>query len=183
DQVVGQPWGWIWNSSGNDDPQREPQLTNRGLSVPQEVERLFQRRNGTRIWVHVTWTPIREPGNPGGFAISIKDIDARIRAEEVVRAQKDVERAVLDSMTALVAVLDATGEIRAVNRAWILATDTTTDPAAFGPTAARVGGLDSRYPPRVVVDSGTDDRSLRIRILLRFKRVAQVLLGLRDAAR
>lgn len=74
-------------------------------------------RNGkiTPIEINATFIPI---GNSGRILTLCRDVSERRRSEERLRQSAAMSRAVLDSMHAAIAVLDARGEIVEVNAGW-----------------------------------------------------------------
>jgi PAS domain S-box-containing protein len=80
-------------------------------------ELLARRKDGTDIPVEIGLTPLRTSTGLHVLA-TIVDISAR-KALDTLLGEKDaLNQAVLDSLTAEVAVLDHAGEITAVNKAW-----------------------------------------------------------------
>jgi len=92
------------------------------LSRGERVEHLETqrvRRDGTRIDVSVSVSPIKDPsGRVVGGATIARDITERRRAERALRESMELNRAVMDSQAAHIAVLDRDGRIVAVNDAW-----------------------------------------------------------------
>ncbi|MDQ1291546.1 MAG: hypothetical protein QG615_1354, partial [Nitrospirota bacterium] len=80
-------------------------------------EFLAQRKDGTDVPVEIGLTPLHTSTGLHVLA-TIVDISAR-KALDALLGEKDaLNQAVLDSLTAEVAVLDHAGEITAVNKAW-----------------------------------------------------------------
>jgi PAS domain S-box-containing protein len=74
-----------------------------------EVEGLRRRKDGTRLWAQVGVTPLRNgSGSLRGFAMVIRDITERIRAEERLREARDELE---------VRVAERTGELAEANTA------------------------------------------------------------------
>jgi PAS domain S-box-containing protein len=78
----------------------------------------YTRKDGRVIPVAYTSSPIVSDGQIVGAVVAFRDISERKRAEEELRESKDLNQAVLDSLTAHIAVLDRDGRIVAVNNAW-----------------------------------------------------------------
>lgn len=80
-------------------------------------EFLARRKDGTEISVEIGLAPLRTSTGTHVLA-TIVDISARKTLDELLREKDALNQAVLDSLTAEVAVLDQTGQITAVNTAW-----------------------------------------------------------------
>lgn len=84
-----------------------------------EGETEFRRKDEKVIWIRAQVRVIRDSGGqPVGILSISHDITAQKAAQRTAELQAALERAVLDSLPAHVAVLDADGNIRAVNQAW-----------------------------------------------------------------
>jgi len=98
------------------------------------------RKDGTPVWID---SRVRRIIDGEGRAIGIvglsHDITDRRRAEAALREKDELNRAVLDSMAAHVAVLEPDGQIRAVNRAWREFTLATLPPGTPYPPSCDVG--------------------------------------------
>ncbi|SPP64446.1 PAS domain-containing hybrid sensor histidine kinase/response regulator [Nitrospira lenta] len=88
-------------------------------------EFLARRKDGTEISVEIGLAPLRTSTGVHVLA-TIVDISARKALDELLREKDALNQAVLDSLTAEVAVLDQAGQITAVNTAW----------RQFGPNAS-----------------------------------------------
>lgn len=80
-------------------------------------EFLARRKDGTEVAVEIGLAPLRTSTGVHVLA-TIVDISARKALDELLRQKDVLNQAVLDSLTAEVAVLDQTGQITAVNTAW-----------------------------------------------------------------
>ncbi len=80
-------------------------------------EFLARRKDGKEISVEIGLAPLRTSTGTHVLA-TIVDISARKSLDELLREKDALNQAVLDSLTAEVAVLDQTGQITAVNTAW-----------------------------------------------------------------
>ncbi|MCS6291668.1 MAG: PAS domain S-box protein, partial [Nitrospira sp.] len=80
-------------------------------------EFLARRKDGKEISVEIGLAPLRTSTGVHVLA-TIVDISARKALDELLREKDALNQAVLDSLTAEVAVLDQTGQITAVNTAW-----------------------------------------------------------------
>ena len=79
--------------------------------------RYHRKKDGTIFPVEIVGESIMLKGRPALFGM-IKDITDRMDAEEELKNSKAFNLAILSSLSAEVAVLDAHGEIIAVNQAW-----------------------------------------------------------------
>ena len=86
----------------------------RPASVTGEV---FWRSDGTSVPVEYRATPLRTD-EPSGAVLTFHDISERVQTRERLAGLAGFQRAVLDSLPALTAVVDRTGTIIAVNAAW-----------------------------------------------------------------
>jgi PAS domain S-box-containing protein len=76
-------------------------------------------KDGRVLHVEANSVPVfDEAGRPVGMRGVTTDITTRRRAEEALRASEELSQAVLNSLQAHIAVLDADGRIVAVNDAW-----------------------------------------------------------------
>ncbi len=103
--------------SGHTDQRRS--FFSSPVSRPMGVGREFLacRKDGTEISVEIGLAPLRTSTGVHVLA-TIVDISARKALDELLREKDALNQAVLDSLTAEVAVLDHTGRITAVNTAW-----------------------------------------------------------------
>lgn len=77
------------------------------------------RKDGSRVWIDARVTRFADTsGQLVGILGVSHEITERKRAEQVIRKSEAFARAVLDSMTAHIAVLDRHGVIVAVNESW-----------------------------------------------------------------
>lgn len=98
------------------------------------------RRDGSSIWIRAQVRLICDStGSPAGILGISQDITAQKEAQHRVQAQQALERAVLDSMAAHIAVLDAEGNIRAVNQAWRRFAQENQPPGGMRPEQTDVG--------------------------------------------
>ncbi len=89
------------------------------IARPMGVGREFlaRRKDGSTVSVEIGLAPLRTSTGVHVLA-TIVDISARKALDELLREKDALNQAVLDSLTAEVAVLDHTGQITAVNTAW-----------------------------------------------------------------
>lgn len=86
----------------------------------QEIERQYRKQNGETIWVSSRVTTLRDFGADGrliGYMDVTRDITERKKAEDALRTERNFVSAVLDTVGALVVVLDTDGRIVRFNRA------------------------------------------------------------------
>lgn len=88
-------------------------------------EFLARRKNGANIPVEIGLSPLRTSTGVHVLA-TIVDISARTALDTLLGEKEALNQAVLDSLTAEVAVLDHAGQITAVNKAWRQRTQTET---------------------------------------------------------
>jgi PAS domain S-box-containing protein len=87
----------------------------------QEVSRLYKDEKGRSVWVSSRVNALRDYGAGGkliGFMDVSRDITSRIKAEDALRTERNFVATVLDTVGALVVVLDTTGKIIRSNRAF-----------------------------------------------------------------
>ncbi|MDY3562432.1 PAS domain S-box protein [Gemmata sp. JC673] len=87
-----------------------------GRPVPLS-ERRFVRFDGGVVDTEVSAVACEDRGAPA-VQVTVRDVTDRVRAAQALREQAVFIQAVLDSMTAYIAVLDRSGTIVAVNAAW-----------------------------------------------------------------
>jgi len=79
------------------------------LVAPQETVR----------WVRALGAPIHsEAGELTGYVGTVEDVTERKHAEQVLEANSRLNRSILDSLPANIAMVDRVGRIRAVNEGW-----------------------------------------------------------------
>jgi PAS domain S-box-containing protein len=95
-----------------------------------EIENRYLHKDGREVWVHKYVSFLRDPiGQPMNLCKLVTDTTERHRVQELLeqrvaerteelRASEAFNREVLDSLSAHVAVLDASGVIVAINRVW-----------------------------------------------------------------
>ncbi|WP_375455863.1 PAS domain S-box protein [uncultured Methylobacterium sp.] len=78
----------------------------------------LRRKDGSYLWVEGSWRLVRDDAaRPCGFVVSVRDVDARHRAEEALRSSEARYRALADTLPQLVWVTRAEdGEAAYVNR-------------------------------------------------------------------
>jgi len=77
------------------------------------------RKDGTRLEVSLSISPIKDAeGRVVGAATIARDITERRRAERALRESTELNRAVMNSQAAHIAVLDREGRVVEVNDAW-----------------------------------------------------------------
>ena len=89
-----------------------------GIIDAYSIEKRFVRKDGTIFWANVWVSAIRYPNNTFQALISIiLDLSERKQAEEQLKKQRDFISAVLDTVGALVVVVDQQGKIVRFNHA------------------------------------------------------------------
>ena len=83
----------------------------------QATGEVFWRSDGTSVPVEYRAVPLRTD-EPSGAVVSFRDITEGLRASALQAELAAFQRAVLDSLPALTAVVDASGVILAANRSW-----------------------------------------------------------------
>lgn len=85
----------------------------------EHLETVRVRKDGSRVEVSVSVSPVKDPsGRIVGAATITRDITERRRASAALRESMELNRAVMDSQPAHIAVLDRDGRVIAVNEAW-----------------------------------------------------------------
>lgn len=83
-------------------------------------ERLYMRKDGSKLWVNRTVSLARDAaGKPLCFIRIIEDISERKRAEEAVARERALLGTIIDTMPDFVYVKDADGRFRLANKAWL----------------------------------------------------------------
>ena len=93
------------------------QLQQRPQGVKSRYETALLRRDGRVVPVIVSATPLFEEGRYAGVLSVFTDITERKQVEEALREERNFTAAVLDTLGALVVVLDRQGRIVRFNRA------------------------------------------------------------------
>jgi PAS domain S-box-containing protein len=84
------------------------------------AEYRIHRKDTNESWFGAySYAPMRDAdGRSVGAVVNIRDITVQKRAEQALRATEELQRAILASLSAHIAVLDGNGTIIAVNPAW-----------------------------------------------------------------
>jgi len=93
---------------------REQLLT---TGAPQSCELRLRKSDGSPVWAHLAAT-IAQEAEARVLRIVLSDISDRKHAEVLLYESEAFNRAVLDSLSAEIAVLNREGTIVAINRAW-----------------------------------------------------------------
>jgi PAS domain S-box-containing protein len=114
----------------------------------------FERSDGTVQWLHWEIRPWHEPGGEiGGVLLFTEDITKRKVAEDALHESEILGRAILDSVSAEIAVLDNEGTIVAVNAPWQrFASENSMAPGDPAPGT----GVGSNYLAVCRADDGAD---------------------------
>ncbi len=83
-----------------------------------DCELTLQREDGTSVQVRVDGLALRKVGEPTTVRMTLIDISERKQAEAAARKNEAFKTAILDAVSAQIAVLDHDGLIVAVNGAW-----------------------------------------------------------------
>jgi len=141
DEMLGRPYRERFPPG-----QREwitAQIQERVAGVDWEGEYEDLRKDGSRVWIHSVVRRIFRPdGALAGVLGVSQDISRERQAKRAAEAERALERAIIDSMPANIAVLDAQGTIRAVNRAWA---EFSRDNAPLGLSEAVGTGMGVNY--------------------------------------
>ncbi|QJW96564.1 Two-component system sensor histidine kinase [Frigoriglobus tundricola] len=82
------------------------------------ADEVFWHRDGRAVPVEYSSFPLIERGAPVGAVVAFRDSTDRRRGEEELREAAAFNRSVLDALSAHIAVVDRTGAVTAINRAW-----------------------------------------------------------------
>ena len=85
---------------------------------PLSCELRIARKKGKAVWVHLTSTLARGDGGVPEFRVVLTDINERKLMDAKLQQSESFNLAILDSVSAEIAVLDREGVILSVNRAW-----------------------------------------------------------------
>jgi PAS domain S-box-containing protein len=116
DFLVGKPLPFFVKATGRSDFYNRLSLLI-VASAPEQWETLLVHRSGEdrHVFLSVTAVPGSQ-GRPAGFRWLLQDVTPRWRAEEAFRAQKDLADSLVDTVEAIVLVLDDQGHIVRSNR-------------------------------------------------------------------
>ena len=78
----------------------------------------YQRKNGGTKWYYYTVSPVYHGGKVDGICITTADITARKNAEQELKESELFNKGILASLTAHIAVINASGLIISANKAW-----------------------------------------------------------------
>ena len=111
--------GWGWQDAFHADDL--PALMKRWQEMlvtrePGEIEARIRRHDGVYRWFLIRAEPFFEESKLARWYGTSTDIDDRKRAEEGLRDSEQSSRLILDGIAGLVAIMSATGEVKAVNR-------------------------------------------------------------------
>jgi PAS domain S-box-containing protein len=99
----------------------EDMLAYRALrgEIVKNVEMMFKHADTGPIWIIASAAPIRSGNEISGAVITLIDNTKRKQAEEKLKNSEEFNRSMLDSLPMNIAVLDGSGNIVFVNRAWL----------------------------------------------------------------
>ena len=111
--------GWGWQAAFH--PGDLPSLMKRWQEMlvteePGEIEARIRRHDGVYRWFLIRAEPFLEDGKLVRWYGTSTDIDDRKRAEDTLRDSEQSSRLILDGIAGLVAIMNAGGEVIAVNR-------------------------------------------------------------------
>ncbi len=130
DEVIGQPITRIIPSELQAEEATILERVLRGESIT-HYETVWLAWDGRRIPVSLAMSPIRDAtGAIIGASKVARDITERKQAEAALRASEQFNLALLNSLPAHIAVLDAEGTILGVNEPWLRFARENGDPAA-----------------------------------------------------
>jgi PAS domain S-box-containing protein len=110
-------------------------------SEPQSCELRMVRHDGTQFWAHLEASSTQEGDTPV-LRLVLNDATERKRAEVALRESEAFNLAILDSVSAEIAVLDRNGAIIAANQPWQrFAQENSLAPGTLAPH----GGVGSNY--------------------------------------
>ncbi len=106
EELVGSPvWTFLSSESHAD---VETGIEDRRSGKAGVYQARIRRKDGSKIWILISASPVTDSsGQYAGSLAMISDIDDRIRAEDQLRHERDLNDAMLDVAGALVAVADA----------------------------------------------------------------------------
>jgi PAS domain S-box-containing protein len=92
-------------------------LRSTAIGKPYETVQRFKRADGVYRWFQSRCCPVRDTnGTVNRWCVLLNDIDDRTRAEKALRESEHESRLIVDSISGLVTVVTASGEIERVNR-------------------------------------------------------------------
>ena len=84
-----------------------------------DEKRRYIHRDGTVVWTQVRVSIVKaSDGRPLYSVVHVEDITERRRADEALRGAQEFSQATIDALSSNICVLDESGTIIAVNRAW-----------------------------------------------------------------
>ena len=95
-----------------------------------EQEGSRPRKDGTTFWAIYTVTALHDHGRHIGFAVVLKDITGRKRAEDAVRRERDLADAILNSLPGIYYLYDETRTFRRWNKRFETVTGCTAEEVA-----------------------------------------------------
>jgi diguanylate cyclase (GGDEF)-like protein/PAS domain S-box-containing protein len=102
-----------------DKAERDNERLRRGEVPGYGREKRLRRKDGSLIWVQLAVAALPdERGHPRDVIAVYQDITARKRAEEALRESERFARSIIDALSKHICVLDETGTIVAINKAW-----------------------------------------------------------------
>ncbi|MGD9116805.1 MAG: PAS domain S-box protein [Dehalococcoidia bacterium] len=83
-----------------------------------QVEELFKKKNGDKLWVEITTAPVKKDGELLYVITSWVDVTERRKAEEALRESEARYRAVIEGAHDMIQSVGLDGSIIFVNKAW-----------------------------------------------------------------
>ncbi len=100
----------------------------------QLYERFFRKKDGEVFPVEINVELVKDVnGTPIHIQSVVRDITERKKAQEALHKSEHFARSIVDALPANIAILDETGNIIAVNRAWQEFAQANSDGAAMAP--------------------------------------------------
>ena len=94
-------------------------LAGHGNALPVQFDQRYLRRDGSTFWTAVRVTLAKDPGDDANYLIAIiEDISVRHSMERTLRESERFVKSTIDALSEHICVIDDTGKVLAVNKAW-----------------------------------------------------------------
>jgi len=118
-ELLRRHWSELTHPDDMESSLRTKGKISRNLGGWEEADKRHIHRNGYTVWVHIKLAVLLDPGGaPLCHLVHAEDITDRRHAERVLRDSREFAQSTIDALSSHICVLDETGTIIAVNRAW-----------------------------------------------------------------
>ena len=118
-ELLGMPWSEVTHPDDLESSLRTKGKISKNLGGWEEANKRYIHRSGSTVWAHIKVAMIRDPGDaPLCHVVHAEDITERRKAKQALRDSREFAQSTIDAISSHICVLNETGTIIAINRAW-----------------------------------------------------------------